>query len=57
MHRFGQSQLFLSPEEKALGRELLGRLRGGIIDLADDAITFGMDVDPEFNALGFDNGL
>ena len=49
----GQLELFGRPSQKAGRSELLRRLRGGVVDLPDDSITVGMNVDAQFYELGF----
>src|SRR5215472_10956692 len=50
-------ELLLSPDQEVLGTELLRGLRGRIVDLPNDPITFGMNINAKFDALGFGSAL
>lgn len=49
----GLRQLFARPRQKIIGRELLGRLRCGVVHLPDHPVAVGVNVYAELDALGF----
>jgi hypothetical protein len=54
---FSLLQLLFCPNQKRLRRKLLGRLRSRVVDLSDHPITISVNVDPQLDALGFNNIL
>ena len=44
-----QADLLLGPLQKLRGTELLGGLGRGVIELAHDPNTIGVDIQPEFD--------
>src|ERR1017187_3523480 len=50
-----QADLLLGPLQKLRRRELLGRLRRGVIKLAYHTDTVGVDIQPQLDNGGFDN--
>ena len=54
---FGLFQLLFGPNQKIFGRELLRRLRRGVIQLPDHPIAIGVNVDAQLDALGFRRAL
>src|SRR5262249_46690703 len=48
---------FFGPKQKVLGTEFLGRLRCGIINLPNDTIAFGVNVDAQLDPVGANRGL
>ena len=49
----GLVELLAGPDQKLLGRELLGRLGGGVVDLANHTVAIGVNVNAELDGLGF----
>ncbi len=49
----GLLALLAGPDQKLLGRKLLGRLRGGVVDLANHTVAIGVNVNAELDGLGF----
>jgi hypothetical protein len=45
--------LLAGPDQKILRLELLGRLRGGVVDLSNHTVAVGVNVDAELDGLGF----
>src|SRR5258708_39950445 len=57
VHLLGLLKLLLGPDQKILGRELLRRLRSGVVELPDHPIVVSMNIDAQLDALGFGHGL